>query len=78
MAHHRSDAATIADEALDPPSDQIASRQPIAAAQPEDGALSRQIGTAAPSKLLVSGRLMPQALLNRAHQALRGLQPEDA
>lgn len=86
VAYHRSDAATIADEALDQPSDQIAERNPCAAAHQEDDALLRQLSSASPSKVLVSSRLMPQALLNPAHQPipgvrrepLRGLRPEDA
>lgn len=86
VAYHRSDAATIADEALEKPSDQIARRDPCTAAHPDDDELLRQLSAAAPSKILVSSRLVPQALLNRAHQAipgvrrepLRGLRPEDA
>ena len=46
----------------------------------------RQLSAATRSKVLVTSRLMPQALLNRAHQQipgvrrepLRGLRPEDA
>jgi hypothetical protein len=86
VAYHRSDAATIADEALDRPTDQIAERNPCTAAHPDDDELLRQLSAAAPSKVLTSSRLMPQALLNRAHQPipgvrrepLRGLRPEDA
>jgi tetratricopeptide (TPR) repeat protein len=86
VAYHRSDAATIADEALDTPTDQIAERNPCTAAHPDDDELLRQLSDAGPSKLLVSSRLMPQALLNRANQpipgvrreSLRGLRPEDA
>ncbi len=86
VAYHRSDAATIADEALDTPTDQIAERNPCTAAQPDDDELLRQLSSAGPSKVLVSSRLMPQALLNRANQpipgvrreSLRGLRPEDA
>ena len=86
VAYHRSDAATIADEALETPTDQIADRNPCAAARPEDDDLLRQLAAAGPSKILVTTRLVPQALLNAAHQPipgvrrepLRGLRPEDA
>ena len=86
VAYHRSDAPTLADEALERPSDQMADRNPCAAAHPDDDELLRQLCAAAPSKLLVSSRLMPQALLNPAHQPipgarrepLRGLRPADA
>jgi len=86
VAYHRSDAATILDEALEQPTDQIASRNPCSSAQPDDDELLRQLSASGPSKVLISSRLMPQALLNRAHQPipgvrrepLRGLRPEDA
>lgn len=86
VAYHRSDAPSIADEALERPSDQMADRDPCAAAHPDDDELLRQLSVASPSKLLVSSRLMPQALLNQAHQPipgvrrepLRGLRPADA
>lgn len=86
VAYHRSDAATIADEALDTPTDQIAERNPCTAAQPDDDELLRQLSGVGPSKVLVSSRLMPQTLLNLANQPipgvrrepLRGLRPEDA
>lgn len=86
VAYHRSDAATIADEALDTPTDQIAERNPCTAAHPDDDELLRQLSSAGPSKVLVSSRLMPQTLLNPANQTipgvrrelLRGLRPDDA
>lgn len=86
VAYHRSDAATIADEALAQPTDEIGERNPCAAARPDDDELLRQLSAAQPSKVLVTSRLMPQALLNRAHQpipgvrreSLRGLRPDDA
>ncbi len=86
VAYHRSDAATIADESLERPTDQMGERNPSTAVRPEDDDLLRQLTAAGQSKILVTSRLMPQALLNRAQQpipgvrreSLRGLRPEDA
>ena len=86
VAYQRSDAAQLADEDVNQPTDQIANRDPCAAIRPEDDDLLRSLAAAAPSKLLVTSRLVPRVLLNAANQAipgvlrvsLPGLRPSDA
>lgn len=86
VAYHRIDAAEVRDEDLNRPTDKIAHRDPCAAIRPEDDDLLRALASAAPSKLLVSSRLVPRALLNRANHPmpsvrsinLPGLLPPDA
>jgi hypothetical protein len=86
VAYHRYDAAAIPDEEANQPTDQIAHRDPCAAIRPEDDDLLRALAAAAPSKLLVTSRLVPRKLLNPANQpipgvlrvALPGLRPADA
>lgn len=86
VAYHRIDAAELADEAANAPTDAISNRDPCDAIREEDGELLRSLAGAAPSKILVSTRLTPRALLNPAGQAivgakrvpLPGLRPADA
>jgi hypothetical protein len=86
VAYNRFDAAEIPDEDANQPTDQIAHRDPCAAIRPEDDDLLRALAGAAPSKLLVTSRLVPRVLLNSALQpipgvrreALAGLRPADA
>jgi len=86
VAYHRFDAAEVPDEAANQPTDQIARRDPCAAIRPEDDDLLRALAAAAPSKLIVTSRLVPRVLLNPASQAipgvlrvsLPGLRPADA
>jgi tetratricopeptide (TPR) repeat protein len=86
VAYHRFDAAEVPDEEANQPTDQIANRDPCAAIRPEDDDLLRALAAAAPSKLIVTSRLVPRVLLNPASQAipgvlrvsLPGLRPEDA
>ncbi len=86
VAYNRSDAAEISDEEVQNPEDKIANRDPCVAIRPEDDDLLRALAVSAPSKLLVSSRLIPRALLNRAsqaipgvlHERLSGLRPADA
>jgi energy-coupling factor transporter ATP-binding protein EcfA2 len=86
VAYHRFDAAKVPDEAANQPTDQIAQRDPCAAIRPEDDDLIRALAAAAPSKLLITSRLVPSALLNSASQpvhgvlrvSLPGLRPADA
>jgi hypothetical protein len=86
VAYHRFDAAEVPDEAANQPTDQIAKRDPCAAIRPEDDDLLRALAAAAPSKLIVTSRLVPRVLLNPASQAipgvlrvsLPGLRPVDA
>ena len=86
VAYHRIDAAEVPDEAANAPTDKILSRDPCAAIRPEDDDLLRALASAAPSKILVSSRLVPRVLLNAASQSipgvtrisLPGLRPPDA
>jgi hypothetical protein len=86
VAYHRFDAAQVADEEANQPTDQIAHRDPCATIRPEDDDLLRALAAAAPSKLLITSRLVPRVLLNSASQpipgvlrvALPGLRPADA
>jgi hypothetical protein len=86
VAYHRIDAAQLRDEYVDNATDQIARRDPRDAIGPQDDDLLRLLAVAAPSKILVSTRLTPRALLNNAgvprpgvrREFLRGLRPSDA
>ncbi|HXA20600.1 MAG TPA: DUF4062 domain-containing protein [Thermoanaerobaculia bacterium] len=85
VAYHRFDAARLADEEAGT-TDKIAQRDPCAAIRPEDDDLLRALASAAPSKLLLTSRLVPRVLLNSAnqpisgvlHERLPGLRPADA
>lgn len=85
VSYHRHDAAQLADGDAGT-ADVIANRDPCAAIRPEDDELLRALTTAAPSKLLVTTRLVPRVLLNASGQplpgvrseALPGLRPADA
>ncbi|HYK01823.1 MAG TPA: DUF4062 domain-containing protein [Thermoanaerobaculia bacterium] len=85
VAYHRIDAAHLADEVAGS-SDEIAGRDPCAAIRPEDDDLLRALASAAPSKLLLTSRLIPRVLLNSSsqpipgilHERLPGLRPADA
>jgi len=86
VAYHRFDAAQLTDEQAGAATDQIAQRDPCAAIRPEDDELIRALTAAAPSKLLLTSRLIPRVLLNPAsqpipgvlHERLPGLRPGDA
>ena len=85
VSYHRFDAAQQLDE-LAGSTDEIASRDPCSAINSEDDDLLRLIAGARPSKLLLTSRLVPKALLNKSHQPipgvlreiLPGLRPTDA
>jgi hypothetical protein len=85
VAYHRFDAAQLADEEAGT-TDQIAHRDPCAAIRPEDDDLLRALAVAAPSKIIITSRLIPRVLLNTASQPipgvlrvpLPGLRPTDA
>lgn len=86
VAYHRMDAAQVADEAIDTSGDPIAQRDPCAAIRPEDDDLLRLLATVSPSKILITTRLMPAALLDSSDRntpgvlrvGLPGLLPSDA
>ncbi|MFI7601507.1 DUF4062 domain-containing protein [Actinoplanes sp. NPDC049681] len=85
VAYHRYDAAQVADEQAGG-SDEVAHRDPRDAIRPDDDELLRRLAAASPSKILVTSRLVPRILLNRAnqpipgvlHERLPGLRPADA
>jgi tetratricopeptide (TPR) repeat protein len=85
VAYHRFDAAQLVDEEAGK-TDEIAHRDPCSAIRPEDDDLLRALAAPAPSKILVTSRLTPRALLNQSSQPipgvlrkpLPGLRPADA
>ncbi len=74
VAYHRIDAAEVPDEDANNPTDKIVARDPCSAIRPEDDELLRSLASAAPSKLLVTSRLVPRVLLNAASQPIPGVQ----
>jgi tetratricopeptide (TPR) repeat protein len=86
VAYHRYDAAQARDEEIDEATDKIAKRNPCAAIQPQDDELLRRLLVASPSKILISSRITPQALINQSgiplpgvrREILAGLRPGDA
>ena len=86
VAYHRYDAAQLRDEEVDQATDQIGKREPRRAIRREDDGLLELLAGAAPSKVLISSRLTPLALLSASdtpiigvrQESLPGLRPEDA
>jgi tetratricopeptide (TPR) repeat protein len=85
IAYHRSDAAQLADDAVED-AEAEGDRTPTNCVRPDDGELLRQFRACTQSKFLMSSRLMPRELLSpagtpppgvRRHQLL-GLDPRDA
>jgi hypothetical protein len=74
VAYHRIDAAEVPDEDANRPTDKILGRDPCAAIRPENDDLLRALASVAPSKVLMSSRLVPRVLLNAAGQAIPGVQ----
>lgn len=72
VAYHRFDAAQLADEQAGS-TDLIDGRDTCAAIRPEDDDLLRELAAAAPSKLLLTSRLIPSVLLNPSHQPIPGV-----
>lgn len=85
VAYHRFDAAQLPDEKAGV-TDEIANRDTCSSIRPEDDDLLRALAAAAPSKILITSRLIPRILLNPAsqpipgvlHKRLPGLRPADA
>ena len=75
VAYHRIDAAEVPDEEANRPTDKIVNRDPCDAIRDEDNDLLRAFAAAAPSKILVSSRLIPRVLLNAAGRPLPGVSP---
>ncbi|MSP00201.1 MAG: DUF4062 domain-containing protein [Acetobacteraceae bacterium] len=84
-AYNRSDAAQLSDDEAEE-SLGATGKSPIDCIRPDDDEFLGWLRTAAPSKILISSRLMPRALLNAfgqpvpgvRHTMLRGLDPRDA
>jgi hypothetical protein len=85
VAYHRFDAAQAPDDTAGT-GDEIGRRDPCAAITPEDDDLLRVLTSAQPSKILLTSRLIPRALLNQSnqpipgaiHERLPGLRPTEA
>ncbi|MBC7775317.1 MAG: SIR2 family protein [Phycisphaerae bacterium] len=75
VAYHRIDAAELPDEEANRPTDKILDRDPCDAIRDEDTELLRTLAAAAPSKILISSRLIPRVLLNQAGIPLPGVKP---
>ncbi len=75
VAYHRIDAAEVPDEEVNRPTDKILDRNPCDAIRDDDTKLLRALAGAAPSKILVSSRLIPRVLLNEAGIPLPGVKP---
>lgn len=86
VAYHRHDAAQMLDSDAGVADDRIGGRDNWSSIRPSDDRLLRRLADAAPSKILVSSRLMPRALINSSRalvpgvrrQLLPGLRPRDA
>jgi tetratricopeptide (TPR) repeat protein len=86
VAYNRSDCASIPDEAANNPTDAVGSRHPCSTIRVEDGELLLQLTKAAPSKILMTSRLMPRSFVNSGSTSmpgvlrmpLIGLRPSDA
>jgi hypothetical protein len=76
VAYHRFDAAQVPDDMVNSPTDPIVSRDPCVSIRPEDDDLLRALTAAAPSKVLVTSRLVPRVLLNPANQPIPGIRRE--
>ncbi len=75
VAYHRIDAATMADEEADIPTDKVLNRNPCDAIRDEDNDLLRALAACAPSKILISSRLIPRVLLNAGGLPIPQVQP---
>jgi len=75
VAYHRIDAAEVRDEDLNRPTDMILDREPCDAIRDEDTEILRSLAAADPSKILISSRLIPRALLNPAGLPIPGVRP---
>lgn len=80
VAYHRFNPSQVRDDQVNSDADHRASIKPA------DAELLRQLAAAAPSRILVTSRLMPADIVNRAgrpfdgvqHRNLRGMDPDDA
>ncbi|MBL4659088.1 MAG: DUF4062 domain-containing protein [Alcanivoracaceae bacterium] len=85
VSYHRMDAAQLRDEDAGN-TDAMGDRDPCSCIRPFDDDLLRALSQVAPSKILITSRLVPRVLLNAANQPvpgvlkerLPGLKPNDA
>lgn len=75
VAYHRIDAAEMKDEEADNPTDKVLNRNPCAAIRDEDDDLLRALAGCAPSKIVISTRLIPRVLLNASGLPIQHVQP---
>lgn len=75
VAYHRIDAAEMPDEEADVPTDKVLDRNPCDAIRDEDNDLLRALAGCAPSKILISSRLIPRVLLNPSGLPIQHVQP---
>lgn len=75
-SYHRFDAAQMRDERAGEGDEIIKGRDPASAIRTEDDDLLRALAGVAPSKLLLTTRLTPRALLNSSQQAIQGVRRE--
>ncbi|MEP0266831.1 DUF4062 domain-containing protein [Dokdonia sp.] len=74
VAYHRIDAAEILDEEVNDPTDIMSDRNPCAAIRPQDDDLILALASVAPSKILISSRLIPKVLINPSNLPIAGVQ----
>lgn len=66
VAYHRIDAAEVPDEEVNCPTDKVLSRDPLNTIRDEDTDLLRALAADMPSKILISSRLIPRAVMSPA------------
>lgn len=64
VAYHRIDAAEVPDEEVNRPTDKVLSRDPLNTIRDEDTDLLRALAADMPSKILISSRLIPRAVMS--------------
>jgi hypothetical protein len=73
VAYHRIHASELADANVDEIQDELLERNTCDAIREEDNDLLRALAACSPSKILVSSRLVPRALLNASRQPIPGV-----
>lgn len=74
--YHRMDAHYV-DDALAGTEDRVGARDPCAVIRSQDASFLRGLSSVAPSKILVTTRLVPDCLLSSGHQSLPGVKIHD-
>ena len=75
VSYHSIHSAELSDEEAGT-TDPIANRDPTTCINPDDDELLHKLAGATPSKLLITSRLVPTALLNKSKQLLPGVRKE--